>query len=120
LFAHDFFAVRAAVRDSCRGMSRAKQRAIFENDRRRFENRNFDFRDGDVYIGRLNKYLDVTYGERLAGHQPRLANGLASDERAVGGFAIADDKFAPVQLEFAMETGNGGMNDVQIGVRTPS
>jgi len=120
ILAHNLFAMRASVRNRGRRVARAKQRAILENDWRHFENGNLDFRNGDVYISRFNEYLNVTGAESLAGDKPRLANGLAIDESAVGGFAIAEDKFVTVQLQFTMEPGNRGMNDLQIGVGTSS
>ena len=118
IFTHDFFAMSAAMCDRSRGMPRAKQRAVFEHDGRRFENGNVDFRNGDVYIGRFNENFNVADAESLASHKPSFMNWLAINESAVGGFAVAKDKFAAAQFELTMEPGNGGMNDLQIGVRT--
>ena len=118
IFAHHFFAKSASMRDGGRRMPRAKQRAIFEHNGRRFENGDFDFRNGDVYISRFDENFNVAGGEVLAGHKARFANRFAIDKSSVGGFAVAQDELAAVQFEFTMETGNGGMFDLQIGVGT--
>ena len=59
IFAHDFLAMGASMRDGGRGMPRAKQNAILQNDWRRFENGNFDLWNRDVYIGRFDEYFNV-------------------------------------------------------------
>ena len=110
IVAHDFFAKRASMRDGRRRMPRAKQFAILENDWRRFENGNFDFRNGDVYIRRFHENLNITDEEGLAGHKTRFVYRLAINERSVSGLAIADNKFAAVQFQFTMETRNRRMN----------
>jgi hypothetical protein len=65
VFAHDLPAMGASVCNGGSGMPSTKQRAILENNWRRFEDRYLDFRDGDVYIGRFNENLDVANRKSL-------------------------------------------------------
>jgi len=98
------------VADGCRVQSNP----ILENDWRRLRTGTSIFGISTFTSVDHHEYLNITHAKDCQ-PQPRLANGFAIEKRAVG------DSQSRRQVRRGSNpmrngTGNGGMNDLQIGV----
>lgn len=117
--AHDFFAMRAFIGGLQMRVARTQHRAVGQNHRR-LRTRTFKLRNGDVGLGGFDEQFHVAQAQILTGHQPRFLDGIAVDERAVGGVAIAQKNAVVGEHQFAVMDGDGGMIDGNIALRIAS
>ena len=91
-------------------------------DRVRFLYRGrFEFAGGGGRIGRrgvgwgdFKIQFHLTQAQGLAGLQGSFGNGLAADERAIGGSQVPDVEFIPAQTDFAMAAGDRSIDYLEL------
>ena len=113
----DFTATGAAMGCPSLRMTRTKERAIVQHDRRRGPLHSKP-RNCHGSFGRFREKFDFAEAQRLARIKRRFLNRLAVDEGAVRGTAIADDELIAGQFNFAMRGRNRGVFDLKIVFRS--
>ena len=114
--AHDFFALRALMRDARLLVAGTDHRTVVQHHGWR-RPRALVLRNGHLDLGGFHQSFHIPQVNGLAGLKGGFFDALAIDERTIGRVAIPQQHRAIAQFQLAMVGGNGRMHDLEVVIR---